>query len=580
MGDQEIGFLALLPLLLATCYLLPATRTLLIGPLELPGARWQVGEAEEVVAFQFDVPLELLPALRGVPPVAGTRKGAEGAADAAAMGAGEQGERAREGALLVEGDRDLDGWTETGEGEAERGMLNAERRTSNIECGTSKVGWRRIRRRRESGSSMFDVPEQLFVGGKQVEAVGAVGEGRDGEADAVGADERLEAGEGVGEAVGLAQLMAEEQVLAVVRIAGNQGEGEAGDRSGELELVEVGLERLQEDFGRGAWLGKADGLVMRCLFFELQFQLESGGAEVAAMEPTAEDPEAAPEGEQERHRGLDPVLEVPAGDQRLGWLEELERALGPAVDQVVEAGELRAEPLGETLPRQVGEVTEPPQAPEVEQSDVLVGEGPEEGEGKRFERGARRAKRGMAAGFPAAVGTAEDEAVAGGGGEGEQVGEVGRRSHSDPEGEAERGDFGVWWGLVLVLEFLSGPKSEIRPPPFHQQDGVGGGQLEVGREGLGELEEVAAGEELRFGIALENLEFRATGEGPGDRQPGCEPETGCAAVAVPERRVFPGRGRREQGAGGLALLRPVPEQRLQGEVGEMEGEVDGGGMIG
>lgn len=42
---------------------------------------------------ELEVPLDLLPALFGVPPMAGERKGAVGIGDGAAMRTGEEGER-------------------------------------------------------------------------------------------------------------------------------------------------------------------------------------------------------------------------------------------------------------------------------------------------------------------------------------------------------------------------------------------------------------------------------------------------------------------------------------------------------
>ena len=51
-----------------------------------------MGEAEEGVVVELEVPLDALPSFFGVPPGTGERKGAVGIDHAAAVGAGEEGE--------------------------------------------------------------------------------------------------------------------------------------------------------------------------------------------------------------------------------------------------------------------------------------------------------------------------------------------------------------------------------------------------------------------------------------------------------------------------------------------------------
>ena len=68
-----------------------------------------MGEAEEGVVLEFDVPLGVLPAVGGVPPVAGEGEGAEGIDNGALVGAVEEGEGVVMAAAGFGGDVDGDG---------------------------------------------------------------------------------------------------------------------------------------------------------------------------------------------------------------------------------------------------------------------------------------------------------------------------------------------------------------------------------------------------------------------------------------------------------------------------------------
>ena len=96
------------------------------------------------------------------------------------------------------------------------------------------------------------------VGGEEVEGVGSVGEVGGGDADLVVAEERREADQGVGEAVGLTDAVAEKLVLAGARFTGSEGEFEALDGGGELEGFELGLEGREQGFWAGCGLGQLD----------------------------------------------------------------------------------------------------------------------------------------------------------------------------------------------------------------------------------------------------------------------------------------------------------------------------------
>ena len=70
------------------------------------------------------------------------------------------------------------------------------------------------------------------VSGLEEESIGTVGGGGDGKAEAVVAEQRGEAGEGVGEAMRMADAAVEEIVLARVRGAGGGRSGCGGEGGG------------------------------------------------------------------------------------------------------------------------------------------------------------------------------------------------------------------------------------------------------------------------------------------------------------------------------------------------------------
>lgn len=96
------------------------------------------------------------------------------------------------------------------------------------------------------------------VSGGEVEGVGTVGEVGDGEADTVVTEEGREPDQGVGEALRLADAVAEELVLARTRFAGGEGELDALDGCGKLEGFEPGLQRREKDLGAGGGFGEFD----------------------------------------------------------------------------------------------------------------------------------------------------------------------------------------------------------------------------------------------------------------------------------------------------------------------------------
>jgi len=73
-------------------------------------------------------------------------------------------------------------------------------------------------------------------------------------AHAVGAEEGGGAGEGFGEAVGIAEAGVEESLLAVEGTGGEEFKTDSDDSGIGLHGFEVGLERVKQDVGGGGGL--------------------------------------------------------------------------------------------------------------------------------------------------------------------------------------------------------------------------------------------------------------------------------------------------------------------------------------
>lgn len=128
------------------------------------------------------------------------------------------------------------------------------------------------------------------------------------------------------------------------------------------------------------------------------------------------------------------------------------------VEDVVEEGEGGAEALGQILVGEVGEVGEAAQTPLVEnfqcpifqcQMGKLLGEVDGEGVEHLLWNTTERFRQ-VGATAPARGGTAKNEAVGGGGREGEKVGEVRGGAMGEMGGEAKPADAGVESGKWKV----------------------------------------------------------------------------------------------------------------------------------
>lgn len=207
------------------------------------------------------------------------------------------------------------------------------------------------------------------------------------------------------------------------------------------------------------------------------------------------------------------MFQMNDGNDRWIGTEELEQAVGFAVEEVVEAGAGGAEAVREALAGQAGEVGEGAESPLLEEFQVRgVGcrcQLSEQGEGENLKGGFDGVDRGS---FPAEVGAAVDEDVAGGGVEGEKMAEIGGRAGGEMGGKAEPVEVGL---PGVQRTTVRGADLEIGAPLEVEQQGVGSGEFEIGSEGVGEAQEIAEHGGFGFGVALKELEIRAAGEGPG-----------------------------------------------------------------
>jgi hypothetical protein len=189
-------------------------------------------------------------------------------------------------------------------------------------------------------------------------------------AEAAGAEEGLDAGEGVGELVGVAEGAFEEVALGFAGKGGMEFEGEGDDGGGGGEGVEVGVEEAQEGGGIAAGIRDAELAEMEVAIIEGEGEVDGVGGALGGMEPGAEGVEGALEQEEERVEGFERVFEFLLGLVVLRGAVEIEEAVVFAVEDVVEAGGVGPEAFGESLARQGGELVEGGDAPEMEKVGV------------------------------------------------------------------------------------------------------------------------------------------------------------------------------------------------------------------
>ena len=191
--------------------------------------------------------------------------------------------------------------------------------------------------------------------------------------EAVGAEESLEAGEGVGELVGIAQGAFEEMVLGFAGKGGGEEEGPGGDGGGSADGVEVGVEEAEERDGVAGGFGETEVAEVEIAVVEGESEAGGDGGALGGGEAGAEGFEAAAQEEEERFEGFESVFEFAGDLEVLGWAVESEEAVVVAVQDVVQAGGFGAEAFGESLAGKGGEVAEGLDAPELEQFEVEGG---------------------------------------------------------------------------------------------------------------------------------------------------------------------------------------------------------------
>lgn len=106
-----------------------------------------------------------------------------------------------------------------------------------------------------------------------------------------------------------------------------------------------------------------------------------------------------------------------------------------------------------------------------------------------------------------------------------------------------------------------------------EKEGVGGGEFEVGGQGFGDFEQVVQGAGFGFGVAREDEQLWASGEGTGDRETGLQMEGDGATVEGENGDVVVGFLGRGDGTGKAALFRLVTEKGFEREGREVKCQV-------
>jgi len=200
-----------------------------------------------------------------------------------------------------------------------------------------------------------------------LKAIGFVGVERLGGAEAAGAEEGFEAGEGVGEFVGIAQGAFEEVALGLAGEGGGELEGPGHHGSGGADGVEVGVEEAEEGGGVAGGFGEAEVAEVEVAVVEGEGETGRDGGALGRGEAGAEGVEAAAQEEEEGFEGFEGVFEFLRDLEVLGRAVESEEAGMLAVQDIVQAGCFGTEAFGEALARESGEIAEVLDTPEMEQ---------------------------------------------------------------------------------------------------------------------------------------------------------------------------------------------------------------------
>ena len=154
---------------------------------------------------------------------------------------------------------------------------------------------------------------------------------------------------------------------------------------------------------------------------------------------------------------------------------------------------------------------------------------------------------------------------------GREKGEIGSGGEGELEREAERG------GLAeSLLDPVVGGLLSVGKGKEVEKEGAGGGFLEVGGEGVGEVAESSLVFVFKNWVGGEKLEMAATDEGAGGGHAGGDTRTGGDPVDREEMWSGAGSGRAgrvEQGGRGGEEGGIVAEENGEREAGDVEGGV-------
>lgn len=169
-------------------------------------------------------------------------------------------------------------------------------------------------------------------------------------------------------------------MLGVAWEGGDEFEVEFLHGCGGFDGIEMGVKGAEEDLGREGGFGENELAGVGGSVIESEGEVELGGGALVVVEAVAEGLEEALGHEEEGFVVGDRGLELMGDAVVVAGAVELEEAVVFTEGDIVEAGEVGTEALGEALAREFGEVGEGFEAPELEDLGVWEGEGFGEGE--------------------------------------------------------------------------------------------------------------------------------------------------------------------------------------------------------
>jgi hypothetical protein len=347
----------------------------------------------------------------------------------------------------------------------------------------------------------------------------------------------------------------------------------------------MGVEETEEGGGIASGFRKAEVAEVEVAVVEGEGEAGGDGGALRRGETCAESVQSAAQEKEEWFEGFESVFEFLCDLEMLRWAVQGEEAMVFAVKNVVQASGFGTETFGEPLARKSGEVAQGADTPEVEEVEVEGGGGSIQGPVFSIQTGEGEVANGLNTehGIPVFAyqlrrGRLDPDLRIGVEAELRcqlrtmdcKQGEIWRGGEGEVERKTERS--GLAEGL---FDPVKGRAMGVGKSEEIEEEGAGGGFLEVGAERGREVTEFVLVPAFEERVGREERELRAAGEGAGGGETGSEALSRGGAVDREEdgsgvrlRRQAGGGigGRADEGSGCASSLGVVPE-----EDGEREG---------